>query len=201
MNHAARHFEKVAGEYTDLRDRGLKGVLRRQEQRAVEELATLNPGSRVLDAGCGDGEVLAWLRSREAVAIGVDLVLPMASHCRRRGFEVVVQDMESLGLRPVFDWVLCIGSLEFVADPRRTLAGLAACLRPAGRLVLLFPRRGFAGIAYAAYHRIHGVPIWLFSQREMTEHLAACGLEIEDWRHGALSSVVRARRRDEPIAA
>ncbi len=195
---AARHFARVAATYTDLRRSGVKGALRESEQRAVRELAPVARGERVLDAGCGDGEILAWLVARGARATGVDLVLPMARHCRSRGFEVCVQDMEHLAFRAAFDWVLCVGSLEFTRDPQRALNGFATSLRPGGRLLLLFPRRGGLGLVYAAYHRSHGVPIWLFSHDDITARLRAAGLEVEDWRRCRLSSVCSARRREVP---
>lgn len=195
---AARHFEKVAARYTELRGGGVTGALRRQEQQAVRDLAQVESGTRVLDVGCGDGEVLSWLAAQGARAVGVDLVLPMAAHCRARGFSVCVQDMENLGVRAVFDWVFCVGSLEFTRDPSRAIAAFAAALRPGGRLLLLFPRRGWLGMAYFAYHRAHGVPIWLFSRRDVNALLAAAGMEVEDWRDCALSSVCSARPRARP---
>jgi SAM-dependent methyltransferase len=198
---AARHFERVAPTYTALRDGGLNGIVRRQEQRAVAELATVEAGARVLDAGCGDGEILAWLAARGARGVGVDLVEAMARHSRGRGFDVSVQDMERLALRPVFDWVLCIGSLEFTREPERAVAGFAGLLRPGGRLVLLFPRRGWLGRVYSAYHRAHGVPIWLFDRDEMTAMLRRHALEPEAWRDAAVATVCRARKVIAPASA
>jgi SAM-dependent methyltransferase len=195
---AARHFERISSDYTKLRDTGLKGRIRRAEQRAVRDLARLEPGSLVLDAGCGDGETLAWIDSLGARPVGIDIAWGMASHCRSRGFDVSVQDMEQLGLRASFDWVLCIGSLEFTREPAGALAGFSAALRSGGRLVLLFPRRGWVGSLYAAYHRTHGVPIWLFSRREVSQLLENVGLEVEEWRDCFLSSVCLARRTDRP---
>jgi SAM-dependent methyltransferase len=160
----------------------------------VAELATVEPGALVLDAGCGDGEILAWLAARDARSVGVDFVEAMARHSRGRGFDVSVQDMERLGLKPVFDWVLCIGSLEFTREPERAVANFADLLRPGGRLVLLFPRRGWLGRVYAAYHRAHGVPIWLFGRDEMGAMLRRHGLEPEAWRDAMVASVCRARK-------
>jgi len=192
---AARHFARVASAYTELRGGGLTGLLRRQEQEAVRALAAVAPGQRILDVGCGDGEVLAWLAAQGARATGVDLVPAMAAHCRRRGFDVCVQDMERLGVRPAFDWVFCVGSLEFTREPRRAIEAFAGALRPEGRLLLLFPRRGVSGFLYAAYHRTHGVPIWLFSRADVSRLLSAAGLVVDGWRDCALSSVCTARRR------
>ena len=187
---AARHFERAAGGYARFRNIGPLGLLRRQEQRALRELAPIEPGQRVLDAGCGDGETLAWLRSIGALSFGIDIASSMATTCRDRGFRVSRQDMEYLGVRPVFDWALCIGSLEFTEEPGRALAELAASLRADGKLVLLFPRRTWFGRLYAQYHRAHGVSIKLFTHAEISAYFRAAGIEEPtQWRDCALSTV------------
>ena len=197
---ARRHFARVAGDYTALRGRWPLGALREQEQRAVRALLTVDAGARALDVGCGDGTTAAWLQARGARVIGVDAVWEMAALTRRRGVPTVVQDMETLGIRPRFDWVLCIGALEFTRSPAAAIAALAACLAPGGRLVLLFPRRSLLGRAYAAYHRANGLAIHLFARDEMAAHLRAAGLMLEGaWRDCLLSSVCLARRRAEPV--
>ena len=191
---AARHFGLTAARYSRLRTSGLFGRVRAREQAAVQELAAVKPGSLVLDAGCGDGANLEWLVSRGVRAVGIDVVWPMARICSNHGFEVLVQDIEALGLRPVFDRVLCVGALEFVGDPARALENLAACLAPAGVLVLLFPRRSVLGSLYTVYHRTHGARIHLFSPQEMGALLAQAGLTPPlRWRDCLMSSVCTAR--------
>lgn len=199
MNAAARrHFARVAGDYTSFRGRWPLGAVRDQEQRAVRALLAVHPGERALDVGCGDGTTAAWLRGRGARVVGVDAVWEMAALTRGHGVPTVVQDMEALGIRPRFDWVLCIGALEFTRSPAAAIAALAACLAPGGRLVLLVPRRSLLGRAYAAYHRANGLAIHLFDRDQMAAHLRAAGLVMDDtWRDCVLSSVCRARRRAE----
>ena len=193
---AARHFSQVADAYGALRDRWPLGAVRAAEQRAVRTLVRVAAGDRVLDAGCGDGATLAWLRACGTRPVGVDLVWAMARRARDSGVPVAVQDFEALGLRPVFDWTLCIGALEFAADPVRALRELGRCVRAGGRLGLLFPRRTACSRLYAAYHRRHGVGIRLFSKREMAGHLAAAGwVPEEPWHDCLLSTVCVARRR------
>ena len=187
---AARHFGAAADGYTEFRGRGLLGRIRRQEQRAVRELAPIDAGALALDAGCGDGETLSWLAGRGANAVGVDLSLPMAAGCAGRGHTVSVQDMNNLAFGPVFDWVLCIGSLEFVAQPHHALSELARCLNPKGRFVLLYPRRGLLGALYTLYHRSHGTRIHTFRRPQISQLLAVSGLEEpERWRRCVLADV------------
>jgi SAM-dependent methyltransferase len=187
----ARHFGRSAVGYSRLRGSGFLSRIRAREQAAVRELATVARGAAALDAGCGDGATLTWLEAAGARAIGVDLTLPMATICFSAGHHVAVQDMENLGLRPVFDWVLCIGSLEFVPQPARALENLAACLAPSGTLVLLYPRKGPWGTLYALYHRSHGARIHLFADADIDRLFSGAGLAPPtDRRNCMLSSVV-----------
>jgi len=190
-----RHFERVADHYGRLRDIWPLGALRRSEQHALRKLVQVRAGERVLDAGCGNGETLAWLARCSARAIGVDMTPAMASVCKRRGFTVCVQNMERLGMRAVFDWVLCVGALEFTATPAAAIRNLADCLRPDGQLALLFPRRGPVGTLYSTYHRTHGLKIHLFTHEEVRVLLADAGLQPGTQRRGGwLSSVVIAKK-------
>jgi 2-polyprenyl-3-methyl-5-hydroxy-6-metoxy-1,4-benzoquinol methylase len=185
-----RHFSRAAASYSRLRGAGPLNRMRSREQAAVQEFVHIEPGATVLDAGCGDGATLEWLQERGARAIGIDVTLPMARLCASRGYSAVVQDLEELGLRPVFDWILCIGALEFVPDPARALKNLGTCLAPHGTLVLLYPRTGPLGILYALYHRTHGARIHLFRQRDIEALFIGAGLAPPVGRRDcALSSV------------
>lgn len=186
----ARHFADAASRYTRLRGSGPLGWLRSREQTALQELVDVTPGATALDAGCGDGATLAWLRARGAQAIGIDLTWPMAFICTMRGLTVAVQDIEEIGLQPVFDWVLCVGSLEFVPSPARALENLAACLAPTGTLVLLYPRKGPLGILYSLYHRTHGTRIHLFNTDDISKLFSGAGLGPPNSRRDCLLSSV-----------
>lgn len=188
------HFERRAASYTRLRRRWPLGRLQDEEARAVRALAVIPSGASVLDAGCGAGQTLAWLQSCGVAAVGVDRARAMAMQCRRRGFAVAVQDMETLAFGPSFDWVLCIGALEFTAHPLHALRNFAASLRDGGQLVLLFPRRNWLGALYALYHRRHRTRIHLFSRTEMHGLLRAAGFAPCAWLDTPLSSVCRAQR-------
>jgi SAM-dependent methyltransferase len=188
------HFERAAPSYARLRRTWPLALLQDDEERAVHSLATVPAGAHVLDAGCGAGQTMTWLQSRGVAPIGVDRARAMAHECRCRGFAVSVQDMEALAFATAFDWVLCIGALEFTTHPLAALRSFAASLRPRGKLVLLFPRRNGLGLLYALYHRQHGTPIHLFSRTGMHRLLSEAGFQPEAWRHSPLAIICRAQR-------
>jgi SAM-dependent methyltransferase len=191
---AARHFDRRAAGYQTFRRSWPLAWLQREEERALQKIADVAPGQLVLDVGCGAGSTLDWLRGRRTRAVGVDLSRAMAHACHDAGHAVAVQDMEALGLRPAFDWVLCVGSLEFVSRPEQAIRNLAACVRAGGALVLLFPRRGVLGSLYRLYHRSHGVRVHLFRPDEIEAHGIAAGLGAPDQiLHCRLSSFCRMR--------
>jgi SAM-dependent methyltransferase len=175
-----RHFDDVAAGYGAFRNAWPLSVIRRQERAAL----------CVLDAGCGDGELLAWLETTQACAIGIDISRAMTAQCRQRGYRVSVQDLERPALQAVFDWVVCFGALEFAAEPAQSLAALASLLQPGGRFVLLFPRQNPLGRLYAAYHRIaHGVRIHLFRKSEIAGWMRRAHLDEPAWRDLSLSTL------------
>jgi SAM-dependent methyltransferase len=190
-----RHFDRAAPRYGRFRNIWPLKAIRRSEQNALKEFARVHAGDRVLDAGCGDGETLVWLGACGARPVGIDVAFAMTSLCREHGFDVCVQDLEHPGFRASFDWVLCVGTLEFTRRPAVALRNLAACLRPGGRFVLLFPHRGPMGVLYAAYHRTHGIQIRLFSFGEVHAWMSAAGLQPDEQRwKGWLSTVVAATK-------
>ena len=61
--------------------------------------AWIADGARVLDLGCGDGVLMAYLReSRAARVYGVEIADDSILQCVRRGLSVIQADLES-GLR------------------------------------------------------------------------------------------------------
>ena len=98
------------------------------------------PGARVLDLGCGTGELMERLvRERGAAAQGVDLHQPSVSACISKGLSVFHGDLhEGLSdLRDgVYDYVILSRTLQQVADPDRVITEM---LRVGKRAIVSFP--------------------------------------------------------------
>jgi SAM-dependent methyltransferase len=100
--------------------------------------------ARLLDAGCGTGGMLAFLRGTRAdVALeGVDEAEQAVRYCHRRGLAAVQRaEVEALPFEDaVFDAVMCLDVLYHAGvDEQRALAELGRVLRPQGLLLLNLP--------------------------------------------------------------
>lgn len=135
----------------------LLGLIWRREHARVnaEVLDRLDvlPGHRVLEVGSGPGEALhdAARRARGGKVVGIDVsvvMIRLASDRNRRGVargEVELRrgDGITLGLEgETFDRIFSVHCIYFWRDRDRTLAELAAALRPRGTLVLAFRPEG-----------------------------------------------------------
>jgi SAM-dependent methyltransferase len=103
------------------------------------------PGdARVVDLGCGTGQMALYLATADRIVVGADLTrasLRMAEAARER-FGVsralfVETDLRVPGLRPgAFDVVYSSGVLHHTPDPRASFAAAARLARPGGIVVV-----------------------------------------------------------------
>ncbi len=110
----------------------------------LELVASLvEPGSRVLDVGCGDGALLELLERRRGVdARGIEISQAGVNECVARGLSVVQGDADrDLVHYPdaSFDYVILSQTLQATQNPALVLSEL---LRIGGRAIVSFPNFG-----------------------------------------------------------
>lgn len=108
--------------------------------RIVEQIA---PGARVLDLGCGDGELLCELMARKSISgLGMDIDLEHVIGVLRNGLDVFQCDLDAgLSVIPdrAYDYAVLSQTLQVVRKPRLVLNEM---LRVAREGIVSFPNFG-----------------------------------------------------------
>ena len=103
----------------------------------------VEPGSRVLDVGCGDGSLLALLRDRKGVdGRGIEISREGVNACLAKGLPVIQGDADTdLADYPddAFDYVILSQTIQATRQPKVVLEHL---LRIGRRAIVSFPNFG-----------------------------------------------------------
>jgi methionine biosynthesis protein MetW len=163
----------------------------REDFREIARL--VRPGARVLDVGCGEGDLLDLLRREKQVdARGIEISAEGVGACLARGLSVMQgdadRDLQEFAA-DAFDYAILSQTLQAVRRPREVLADL---LRLAERAIVSFPNFGHWRVRASlltrgrmpetralptpwwASHNIH-----LCTLRDFTELCRDLGLRIE----------------------
>jgi trans-aconitate 2-methyltransferase len=142
-----------------------------QKKWALELLSKLDlKGSeRVLDIGCGDGEITAAIAQRvpRGSAVGIDSSRDMvdlaAMHYppeRCPNISFVLKDAREIDFDEEFDAVFSNACLHWVIDHQPVLAGIRRCLKPSGIVLLQMGGKGNAATVLQAIDAVLKMPRW-----------------------------------------
>lgn len=156
--------EAYAAEYGQMKETQAGRLLARVERRSGI--------GRLLDVGCGVGELLAVAARRGWRVAGIEPNRCAACRAREHtpSAEVFCGPLEAYPPPAnAFDLVTCLEVLEHLRDPGAGLARLYGCLRPGGLLVATTPDAGglhawLSGWRWVHWHRDH---LWYFDRRAL----------------------------------
>jgi methionine biosynthesis protein MetW len=120
---------------------GVREIYGRRDYAIIGSL--VEPGTRVLDLGCGEGLLLSWLKENKKVdARGVEMNSAGVQKAIARGVSVYQGDLETaLEDYPdgAFDYVILSQTLQETRHPLRVLQGM---LRIGHHAIVAFPNFG-----------------------------------------------------------
>lgn len=112
------------------------GAFVHQLAGGVLEWLAAQPGERILDLGCGDGQLTQKIAAAGARVAGVDASAEMAASACARGVDAVVGNAEALPQTGgAFDAVFSNAALHWVRNQDAMMAEVHRVLRPGGRFV------------------------------------------------------------------
>jgi 2-polyprenyl-3-methyl-5-hydroxy-6-metoxy-1,4-benzoquinol methylase len=160
----------------------LQNALYTLRVREVEAVANSEPG-RVLDVGCGRGELLQEFRRRGWEVQGTELSEQAASHARQTlNIPVTIGSLETIHFPANhFDAVTLWHVLEHVENPRALLAEINRILKPDGVLLVSVPNFGSLEARVSKDKWFHlDIPrhVTHFSDATLEEALNEIGLDV-----------------------
>lgn len=148
------------------------------------DLLAPQPGERILDLGCGTGQLTAEIARRGAQVVGFDRSEEMLAQARKNFPEIsfVAGDASGFTFPEPFDAVFSNAVLHWVRDAEGAAASIARALRPAGRFVAEFGGKGNTASVMAALRDVLGpgvqLPWYYPSIAEYAPVLERHGLEL-----------------------
>ena len=141
MNDVQEHFDEIAGEYDDSLPPHVVEHYLAKRVAYVEEL--IEPGSKVLDVGCGTGVVASQLAEEGFEVTGVDPSGGMLEYLRTSDPRVTAVQGSATKLPfgdGQFDLTMCVAVMHHIAQPEavhESLVEMTRVTRPGG-LVLVW---------------------------------------------------------------
>ncbi|KAM3095193.1 class I SAM-dependent methyltransferase, partial [Phormidesmis sp. 146-12] len=137
-----------------------------QSGESLIELLSPQPGERILDLGCGTGQLTQQIATHAQV-VGIDRSPTMIETAQHNypGLKFLVADAQNFQVDRPFDAVFSNAVLHWISNPDSVIQSVYYALRSGGRFVAEFGGKGnVQAIVRALYHAletIHSTPALL----------------------------------------
>lgn len=117
-------------------------------QRVEKASRFIYNSKKLLDIGCGDGEILDVVEPRQIVNVyGIDNNPDSLKIAQKKGMNVKICDINLEKIPYVdnfFDHIICLDVIEHVSNPRFLLSEAYRVLRKGGKIILSTPNIRFS---------------------------------------------------------
>jgi len=135
--------------------------------KRIDRLTVLEPGTRVLEVGCGQGHLTKALADRGVDIIGIDAnpqAAEVADHTLVRHMRAEALEFEDAR----FDLVISVHAIEHIPELAKALSEISRVLVPGGHAVHVYPAEPIQGLyAVPTSMILHGTP---FKARQVHCH-------------------------------
>ena len=134
------HFHAIWQRKMESEEQG--GKMASPNYRVYKAFRTLTGGSRLLDIGCGNGELLLALRDRYEAVYGIDVAEVALNAARKHGIKAEAVDLNQEDLPfpdRYFETVTILSTLQYFQDLHHVLGECNRVLSTSGLLLLSVP--------------------------------------------------------------
>jgi trans-aconitate methyltransferase len=127
--------------------------------KSMLELLAPQSGERILDVGCGTGDLASEIAAAGAEPVGIDLSAEMIERARQKypSIRFDVANAETFRTTERYDAVFSNAALHWMKRPADVIESIWLALRPGGRFVAEFGGKGnVEGIVEAIAKVLHG---------------------------------------------
>jgi 2-polyprenyl-3-methyl-5-hydroxy-6-metoxy-1,4-benzoquinol methylase len=137
---------------------------------------------RVLDVGCGGGNLLLDLQKKGADVYGIETNPKSVEICKRKRLKILCGNLESINFPDEqFDTVIMSQLIEHLPSPKETLNEIHRLLKPGGKLYIYCPNaEGYLKSLFSKYWHGWHLPFHLyhFTKETLSKYAKECGYEI-----------------------
>jgi trans-aconitate methyltransferase len=116
-------------------------------QLGLDVLSVLSPQKeeKILDLGCGDGELTLRIQVSGCDVVGLEPDESFANAAEQKGLKIIRQDAHTFSFPETFDAVFSNAAMHWMSDPDKVIFNVATSLKSGGRFVV--EQGGFGNVA------------------------------------------------------
>lgn len=205
MNHitenSRNHFDKSAKHYnTSFDGRFVKPMY----QKLLEALESL-PEGKLLDVGCGNGNVLVEIKNKRLTLAGIDLSPAMIQIARERlgnHADLRVGDAETLPFEDSqFDVIICNASFHHYPHPDQVLREMNRVLKRNGLLFIgeVYMRQPLRALINLSFRFSTSGDYKTYGKQELKKMLQRNGFSMDGVDSTGIRTVLYKARADKPL--
>ena len=186
------YFDSKAKHYNTSSESLPWSFLRTMEKKVVLSMIRNIENKTVLEYGAGTGFYSKLLLQENVKSLTVvdSSEKMMKNFSKTTKVTKIINLAETLNLNRKFDFIVCLGMLEFVKDPLRVIKNFNKHSNRKTTIIILVPKKTLFGWAYKLFHLINGNKITLFSQTKIKQLFEKEGWKIEKKAKAGLFSLV-----------
>lgn len=177
-----RHFDRSAAEYDSSFDGRFVKVM---YQPLLEEIEK-EKGGKLLDVGCGNGNILYRLVNGRRKLYGIDLSKNMVEESRKRlkgDADIKAADAEHIPYNDdTFDILICNASFHHYPHPQKVLTEMKRVLKNGGKLLIgeEYMIQPFRALMNFSFHFSNSGDFRVYGKHELVKMLKVNGFEISE---------------------